>query len=165
MNDGLGKQAEQKIRDWLDVPEQGRSFDRLYDQLTGYYLTSRNICDFIYYKYPNIYYIESKATWQDRFSFSSISKHQHDGLLEKSQIPGAFGVVIILFATYKRTFAIDIQCIEHLEKLNKHSLNINKIASWGIPYTELSTIPNSRKKLLDYCGELVVRRFADDEIY
>ena len=154
MNDNLGKEAEQKIWDWLDRPADGYSFDRFYDQLSGYYLTSRNICDFICYKYPNMYYIESKATWNDRFDFDMLQDHQREGLLIKSKINGVHGWVIVLFATYKRAFRFNIQdiqdCIDHGIK----SVNIKKIGKWTIPYKELETISNSRKKLLDYTGEI-----------
>ena len=44
-NDGLGKEAEKKIREWLDKPEDGYSFDRIPDQMTGFY-GSKNMCDF-----------------------------------------------------------------------------------------------------------------------
>ena len=33
-DDGLGKKAEQKIKEWLDRPEDGYSFDRIPDQMT-----------------------------------------------------------------------------------------------------------------------------------
>ena len=99
MSEELGKKAENKIREWLDKPEQGYSFDRFYDQMTGFYLTSRNICDFVCYKYPNIYYIESKSTYSDRFDFKMIQPHQKEGLLLKSSIKGCYGFVIVLFAT------------------------------------------------------------------
>ena len=154
MNDNLGKEAEQKIWDWLDRSADGYSFDRFYDQLSGYYLTRRNICDFVCYKSPNIYYIESKATWNDRFDFDMIQDHQREGLLHKSKISGVHGWVIVLFATYKRAFKFNIQdiqdCIDHGIK----SVNIKKIDKWTIPYKELETISNSRKKLLDYTGEI-----------
>lgn len=154
-NDGLGKEAEGKIWEWLDRPNDGYSFTRLYDQMTGYFETSRNICDFICYKYPNIYYIESKATWKDNFPFSMIADHQRKGLIQKSKINGCFGWVIVLFASYKRAFILDINDIDELEKTkNQHSLNIKKIAKWPIRYKEIQTIPNNRKKHLDYTGEL-----------
>lgn len=153
-NDGLGKNAEQKLKDWLDRPEDGYSFDRLYDQLSGYYMTSRNICDFICYKYPNIYYIESKATWADRFDFSMIMQHQEEGLLEKSKIPGCYGLIVVLFATYKRAFIIDIRDINKLKQSGKKSINVKKIDKWNIPYSEIPTISNSRKHLLDYEGDI-----------
>ena len=161
MNDGLGKEAEKKIWQWLDRPKQGQSFDRFYDQMTGFYEVSRNICDFVYYKYPYQYYIESKATYSDRFDFSMITDTQKSGLLEKSTIPGVYGIVIVLFASYKRAFVIDINCIAYLESKNKHSLNIKKLNKWDVPYVEIQTVPNSRKKLLDYTGDLEVRRLKD----
>lgn len=155
MNDGLGKDAEKKIREWLDRPEDNVSFDRLYDQMTGYYQTSRNICDFICYKYPNIFYIESKATWADRFDFTMIQEHQLEGLTKKSQIDGAFGWIIVLFATHKRAFRFNASDIKHLrDDLGVKSLNIKKIDKWDIEYRELQTIPNTRKKLLDYTGKV-----------
>lgn len=153
MSESLGKKAEGKIKEWLNRPEDGYSFDRLYDQLSGYYLTSRNICDFICYKYPYIYYIESKETEADRFYFDMIQPHQHDGLLEKSKIKGCYGLVIVLFTTYKRAFVLKIQDIVELENQGKKSLNIKKIDKWAIPYKEIQTIP-SRKAMLDYTGEL-----------
>lgn len=154
MNDLLGKKAEGKIKEWLDRPDDGYSFDRIPDQMSGQYMVSRNVCDFICYKYPNTYYIESKATWEDRFPFSMIQPHQHEGLLKKSKIEGCFGWVIVLFATYQRAFKFEMQDIAALEEQGIKSLNIKKIEKWKIPYKEIQTIPNNRKDLLDYTGEL-----------
>lgn len=153
MNDGLGKSAENKIREWLDRPEDGYSFDRLYDQMSGLY-GSKNICDFIVYKSPYMYYIESKATWEDRFDFSMISENQYEGLLKKSCIPGVYGLIIVLFASHKRAFILDISEIEKLKQVGKKSINIKKLDSWDMKYAEIQTIPNNRKKLLDYTGEI-----------
>lgn len=155
MNDGLGKAAEQKLREWLDRPQDGYSFDRFYDQLSGFYQTSRNICDFVCYKYPNQYYIESKATWADRFDFSMIQEHQLNGLAQKSEISGCYGWIIVLFATHKRAFRFNAVDILRLRDENGiKSLNIHKIESWSISYKELCTVPSPRKKLLDYTGEI-----------
>lgn len=151
MNDGLGKLAEQKIREWLNRPDDGYSFDRIPDNMSGFYQVSRNICDFVCYKYPNCYYIESKATEKDRFDFSVIPEHQLNGLAEKSKIFGCYGWFIILFATYKR--AVKVNAVD-IKNCNQKSLNILKIQKWDIPYKELQTVPNNRKKLLDYTGNL-----------
>lgn len=150
----IGKDAEQKIREWLSRPDQGYSCDRVPDQMSGLYMVSRNICDFICYKYPYMYYIESKATYKDNFPFSMILPNQRDGLLMKSNIQGCFGWVIVLFASYQRAFKFEIQDILELEASGQKSLNIKKIDSWPIRYKELQTVPNRRKKLLDYTGEL-----------
>jgi hypothetical protein len=151
MNDDLGKKAEGKIREWLDRPEEGYDFNRIPDQLTGFY-GSKNICDFDLYKEPFKYYIESKATWGNSFAFSVIT--QRDDLTAKSKIPGVHAVVIVLFATYKRAFIIDIKEINRcIDQLNQKSLNITKVSKWPIKYAEIRTIP-SRKTLLDYDGEI-----------
>ena len=101
-----------------------------------------------------MYYIESKATENDRFDFSMLTETQHDGLLEKSQIENVFGWVIVLFVTYKRAFVIDIREIKRLEDEGKKSINIKKIDKWSIKYKEIRTTPNNRKQMLDYEGEI-----------
>lgn len=169
-----GKKAEQKIREWLDRPQDGYSFDRIPDQMNGFYQVSRNICDFACYKFPYMYYIESKCTYNDNIPFSCLTDKQRDGLLLKSQINGTYGFVIVLFQSYKRAFVFNIQDIVELIdtesslselfiKLNNSktigqlkikSLNIKKIDKWPIPYKEIKTIPNNRKEFLDYEGEI-----------
>ena len=153
MNDDLGKQAERKIREWLDKPEDGYSFERVPDQLSGFY-GSKNICDFTCFKSPFMYYIESKATWNDRFDFSMITDTQREGLLKKSRIPFVRGIVIVLFASYKRAFMIDIRSIvKSIESRNK-SFNINRLNKSQIKMSEIETIQNSRKTFLDYKGDI-----------
>ena len=152
VTDTLGKDAEKKIKEWLDRPEDGYDFQRIPDQMTGFFGSS-NICDFVLYKYPNHYWIESKATWADRFDFTMLTDTQYNGLLNKSKIEGVDGVVIVLFASYKRAFWISIQEIDKLKNSGKKSLNIKKIDTWGIQYHEIKTLNNNRKKLLDYDKE------------
>lgn len=132
--------------------------DRIPDQLSGFYMVSRNICDFVCYKYPYIHYIESKCTYSDRFSFNQLTDVQRNGLLQKSKIPGCHGLVVVLFAAYKRAFVFDIRDIAEFSSetgstLRIKSVNIKKIDRWTIPYKELQTIP-SRKELLDYTGDI-----------
>ena len=153
MNDGLGKKAEQKIKEWLDRPKDGYSFDRIPDQMSGMYGSS-NICDFVLFKSPNQYYIESKATYEDRFDFAQITDNQRTKLLEKSQIKHVFGLVIVLFATYKRAFVLDIQDVQKMIDSGKKSINIKKIERWPVQFTEIRTIENKRKIFLDYAGEI-----------
>lgn len=153
IDNSLGKKAEKKIQEWLDRPDDGYSFDRLKDQMTGFY-GSKNICDFTLFKSPYMYYIESKATWEDSFPFSMITDYQYDNLLLKSHIDSVYGLVMVLFASYQRAFILQIQDIDELIKGGgQKSLNIKKIDKWPIRYKEIETIP-SRKELLDYRGEL-----------
>jgi len=151
-----GKKAEEKIKLWLNKPELGYSFDRIPDQMTGYYMVSRNICDFTCYKFPYVYYIESKATIHDRFDFGQLTDVQRIGLKAKSKIKGCYGFVIVLFCDYKRAFVINIKDITDdtpEANLIVKSINIKKIDKWEIPYKEIRTIP-SRKQFLDYEGEI-----------
>ena len=149
MSESLGKKAEHKIKEWLDRPDDGYSFDRIVDQTNGF-IGSSNICDFDCYKFPYMYYIESKETEADRFDFSMLTDTQRDGLYAKSKISGVFGLVIVLFTTYKRAFIFNIK---DMVESGLKSLNINKINKWSIPYAEIKTVP-SRKMMLDYTGEL-----------
>lgn len=149
MSESVGKKAEKKIREWLNRPEDGYSFDRLPDPMAGY-LGQANICDFICYKYPNMYYLESKATEHDRFDFTMLTDTQREGLYKKSQIAGCYGLVIVLFVSYQRAFILDIR---DMVDSGLKSLNVNKVDKWSIPYAKIPTI-SSRKEMLDYSGEL-----------
>lgn len=172
MATSLGKKAEEKIQLWLDRPEDGYCFKRIPDQMTGFYMISRNEADFSCYKSPNMYYIESKETEHDRFDFSQLTNIQRDGLRLNAEISGVYGLVIVLFTSYQRAFIFNIKDIaEFIEpnlsiseqykllknkpvsQLSVKSVNIKKIDKWDIPYVEIPTIP-SRKELLDYTGEL-----------
>lgn len=154
-SNNYGKEAEQRLTTWLNRPDEGYSWLRIPDQMSGYFNVSRNICDFTLYKYPYNYYIESKSTEHDRFDFSELTDTQREGLWKKSKIPGCYGLVVVLFVYYKRAFFINIKDITDVDTglLSRKSINIKKIAKWGIPYWEIQTIP-SRKLLLDYTGDL-----------
>ena len=153
-DDTLGKKAESKIKQWLDRPEEGYNIYRIKDQMSGLE-GSKNPADFVFYKYPYQYWIESKATYEDRFEFSMITDHQYSELMKYSKIHGVYGLVIVLFAAYQRAFILDIRDIDKLIKEeDKHSLNIKKIDKWKIKYKEIQTEP-SRKAMLDYTGDWV----------
>ena len=152
IQDNLGKLAEKQIAKWLHRPSDGYCFERIPDQLSGFY-GSKNICDFFLYKSPNMYFIESKATHKDRFDFTMITEYQWTNLLSRSKIDGVHGLVIVLFATHQRAFILDIQDLEAAKQAGTKSLNITKIAKWKVPYKEIQTVP-SRKQLLDYTGDI-----------
>lgn len=152
-DDLLGKKAEAKIKTWLDRPEFGYCFDRIPDQLSGFYGSS-NICDFTLFKYPSFFYIESKASYNENIPFSYISDNQMDKMLEKSNIEGVYSIVIFLYASQQRAFMFQIPDIKKLiDSGGPKSLNIKKEPRWLIPHVEIPTIP-SRKELLDYTGEI-----------
>lgn len=144
----VGKKAEKKIKEWLDRPEDGYYFLRLPDQLTGFW-GSANPCDFIVYKEPTLFLIESKATYNDRFDYTMITDYQWEHMLAASNIKGVRAYVIVLFASFKRAFVLDIRDIAKEKESGRKSINIKKVDKWKIPCIEITTIP-SRKELLDY---------------
>lgn len=77
-----------------------------------------------------------------------------DGLREKSKINGCFGWIIVLWASHQRAFIFNAEDIHQLDITGTKSLNIKKIDKWNIKYSEIQTIPNNRKQLLDYTGEI-----------
>ena len=91
-----GKQFEGVIKKaFLQVPEV--SIDRLPDQMTGYKVTSANICDFIVYKKPCEFYIECKSVHGASLPFSNIADNQWNGLLKKNDIEGVHAGIICWF--------------------------------------------------------------------
>lgn len=106
-----GKQFEQTIKDaFLKVTNV--SVDRLHDQTTGYKHSSANICDFIVYKKPGLFYIECKTTHGNTLPFSNISANQWDGLLEKSKIDGVAAGIICWWVDRDVTWFIPIQFLQ-----------------------------------------------------
>lgn len=101
-----------------------------------------------------MWYIESKATWEDRFDFVNITDTQRKGLLDKSKIKYVHGVIILLFATYQKAFILDINQIQKLIDDGIKSLNIKKIDKWNIPYAKIETVENNRATYPTYLGDL-----------
>ena len=107
-----------------------------------------------------MFFIESKATYENAFPFSMITEYQHDEMLKKSKINGVKSLVIVLFASYQRAFIFNIIDIEHqVQTGGPKSLNIKKIEKWTIPYVEIPTTP-SRKQLLDYDQNFATSYFS-----
>lgn len=79
-----------------------------------------------------------------------ITPYQYDEMLKKSFINGVKSFVIVLFASYRKTFIFNLSDIDDQVKSGgPKSLNIKKQAKWNLPYIYVETI-ESRKQLLDY---------------
>ena len=113
------------------------SVDRLHDQTTGY-LGSSNVCDFIVYRKPHIYYIECKSVHGNTLSIHSIPKpnkrgqlqgfygnisdKQWEGLLEKSKIDGAIAGVLCWWVDKDVTLFLPIQLLADARKFGHKSI-------------------------------------------
>ncbi len=114
-----GKQFENVIRDsFLKIPNV--SVDRLHDQMTGFKVTSANVCDFIVYKKPYEYYIECKSVHGASLPFSNITDNQWNGLLEKSKIDGVFAGVICWWIDKDKTMFLPIEILHDLRRSGEY---------------------------------------------
>lgn len=119
-----GKDFENVIRKAFEKVE-GVSIDRLHDQMTGYKVTSANICDFIVYKKPYQYYIECKSVHGNTLPFSNITTNQWNGLLEKSKIEGVYAGIICWWIDLDETWFIPIDVLEDAKQVMKaKSINL-----------------------------------------
>lgn len=116
-----GKQFEKVIQQAFEkIPNI--SIDRLPDQQSGY-VGSRNICDFIIYKYPHQYYIECKTTHGNTFPLSRLT--QYSALIKKHCVKGVCAGVIIWWVDKDITKFIPINYVEYLKVINKKSIRFD----------------------------------------
>ena len=148
MSVNRGKDFEQKIKDaFLKIPEV--SIDRLHDQMTGYKVTSANICDFIVYKKPYEYYIECKSVHGNTLPFSNISDRQWNGMLEKSKIQGVFAGVICWWCDKDVTKFIPIQMLEIAKTLGEKSIRFDNSDIYEM-WSAIPIVGTKKRVFYDY---------------
>lgn len=149
MATNYGKAFEERFKnDWKSTFSNG-TIDRLYDNTSGY-LSISNVCDFIGYVYPNIFYIECKAHKGASIPFANIT--QYDKMIQKSGIPGVrAGVVLFLYEKFK-IFYIPISTIKEMKEEDKKSVGIKSIEEGfdiiEIPSKKLKTFMRSDYTIL-----------------
>ena len=135
-----GKQFEQKFKeDFLKVPNA--TLDRLYDTTFGYKSISQ-ICDFIGYIEPNIFYLECKSTQGNTFAISKLT--QYIKLKEKVGIPGVRTGVIIWFYDHSKVIYAPISTITALITDGKKSINIKMLDE---KLYNLIEVPSKKKRV------------------
>ena len=116
-----GKQFEQVIRQSFEKV-QGVSIDRIPDQVTRYRGSSSNICDFVVYKYPYLYYLECKTIHGATFPFSNVRDNQWNGLLGKSNIDGVKAGLLVWWVDYDVTRYIPIDVLDPIKVSGRKSI-------------------------------------------
>jgi hypothetical protein len=86
-----GKAFEVKFKSDFSKIE-GSTIDRIYDSVSGF-KNIKNVCDFIGYVYPRIYYLECKSHKGGTFPLSNFT--QYHALLAKKDIKGVVAGAII----------------------------------------------------------------------
>ena len=124
-----GKKFEEKFKqDWLKVADD---LYRLPDQMNGYKTTSRNICDFIGYKYPNLYYLECKSVSKGN-TFSIEKLTQYENMCKKVGIRGVRIGVVIWYIEKQRVIYVPISTITQMRKDGKKSVNLKEIDNYDV---------------------------------
>ena len=130
-----GKDFEASFRRQMELS----NFDvnRVADNTAGY-MGGRNICDFITYIYPNIFYFELKTTKGNTLPFSNITDSQFSGLVEKEQVYGAGAGVIVWFVEKDKTFFVSAKCLMQMNLEGFKSLHINELTKRAEMFNDCS---------------------------
>ena len=107
-----GKDFEQCFK--KQMVQANFDVNRVADNTAGY-MGGRNICDFITYLYPNIFYFEMKTTKGNTLPFSNITENQWSGLQEKEKIQGVGAGIIVWFLEHDKTFFVSADCLQKIK--------------------------------------------------
>ena len=131
-----GKKFEERFKLDFISSMKDSSIDRIYDTMSEY-KNIHNICDFICYKYPFIFYIEVKSHKGNTFPLRNLT--QYDMLLQKVGIPGVRSGVLIWFIEHDRIIYVPISTIQKMKQNNEKSVNIRTIDKSNYRFFEISS--------------------------
>lgn len=145
-----GKQFEKQIRNGFENCKYSDiiSIDRLPDPMGGYKGIG-NICDFMVFDTPHLYYLECKCCYGKSFPISYITKNQWEGLLEKSKIPSVIAGYIIWLIDYDFTFFVYASNLSaYIERTGRKSISADDAISGKLIRYPING--KKRKVLFDY---------------
>lgn len=142
MSDNVGKKFEAQFKkDWLRIPNI--SIDRLYDTMNGYKSISQ-VCDYIVYHYPNIFYLEVKTHKGNTFPFSNLT--QYDKLQEKRGIRGVRAGVVLWLYEHDAIMYVSAYEISRMKHDGLKSINIKMYNDENCKY-KIVKIPSIKKRV------------------
>ena len=93
----------------------------------------RNICDFIVYTFPYIFYFELKSRQGNTLNFKEITNVQWNGLVKKSAKHGAIPGVLVDYSDHNESYFVHIDDLVQLRDVEgKKSLHIAYCREHGI---------------------------------
>lgn len=147
MSIDYGKKFEERFKkDWVN--STGGIVVRLYDNTSGY-LSISNICDFICYKYPNIFFIECKSHKGASIPFDKIS--QYDKMVGMVGIEGVRAGVILWLYEKNKVLYVPIKTIKELKNEKEKSVGLRHLEKYDIieiPSKKLITFMESDYSVL-----------------
>jgi len=144
MADNKGKKWEEKFREDFLRSIPNSTIDRLYDTTNGYY-GIKNICDFIGYSYPNIYYLECKEHKGASFPFANLT--QYEDLVEKVGIKGVRVGVVLWLSEKDLVMYVPISTITKIMESGVKSVGIKQIKDGY----NIKIIPAIKKRVYMEC--------------
>ena len=140
MPDNYGKNFEQKFKkDFLKtVPNS--TIDRIYDTMNAFRGVS-NICDFIGYAYPYIFYCEIKTHKGASIPFENIT--QYDKLVSKIGIHGVRTGIILWLYEKDTVLYIPISTMQQMKQDDKKSVGLKAIEEGY----NIKIIPSEKKRI------------------
>lgn len=136
----LGKAFEQKFKENFLQTVPNSTIDRLYDPTNGYKSIS-NICDFIAYSFPNIFYIECKSHKGNTFPFDKLT--QYDKLTSKIGIHGVRAGVVLWMLEKDIVVYIPIASIVKMKRDKCKSFNVKMLTDSTY---NIKVIPSIKKR-------------------
>ena len=125
MANNYGKDFERKLKTDWEKCFPNSFILRISDQMSGYKITAKNLCDFICYFNKNLFLVEAKSIRGNTFPFSNLS--QYSQLTKKVGIPGVRVGVVIWFIDHARVLYVPISTITQMKKDGKKSVNIKTV--------------------------------------
>ena len=156
MGYNYGKAFERVFRDDWRRSFPGGTIDRVYDTV-GSYSGVRNVCDFIAYSYPSIYYLECKSHRRGR-TWNLGYLTQLDRLRTKVGVRGAVAGVVLWMVEERRIFFLPVEGVLRMleDGLKSFSTRLD-FGAYGI--VEIPVVKAGRT----FChGDYSVLRREDD---
>ena len=141
--DNRGKKFEEQfLKDFQRIDDA--IIIRLHDQMTGYKVTSQNLCDYICYMYPNMLAIECKTIKGNTFPISNLTQ-----LPLMRTVVGKKGMragVVIWFYERDKVVYVPIKTFFELIKDGKKSYNVKWLDDENNTYDAIE-IPSIKKRV------------------
>ena len=148
-----GKEFERRfLDDWKSTVDNSMAY-RLYDVTIGY-KSIAHAGDFICYKYPHCFILDTKSKEGNTLPFSDL--RQYDKMLEYRDIKGLHVGFIVWFIDHDKIIWLPVETMKKIKNNDLKSFNINKMKSEDyffleIPSKKLRTFMSSDySKLVEY---------------
>lgn len=141
-----GKQFEAKFQEDWKVSFPGSFCLRLPDQQSGYYGTSRNICDFICFANKTLFLIECKTIKGNTFPLGNFT--QYDKMSTVLEYPNVITGILIWYYEKDKVVFVPLETYRKMLDAGEKSINVrfllDKYKEAGYTIIE---IPSKKKRV------------------